>query len=56
MGTNEPMKMERHGGWCGVDARLEERIGDGGDVGVEYSGDAVECGAKGRQEEERAER
>ena len=32
LGKNEPMKMERHGGWGGVNARFGERTPDGGDV------------------------
>ena len=36
--------------------RLEGRTADGGDVVEGCGGDAVECGAKGRQEGERAER
>jgi len=55
-GTNEPMKMERHGGWGGVDARLGERTADGGDVVEGRGGDAGGRGAKGRHEGGRAER
>ena len=53
MGTNETMKMERHGGWGGADARLGERTGD---VVEGRGGDAGGRGAKGRHEGGRAER